>query len=140
MSEQVRGFFRRWLITTLGVLVADFLLPGIWYDSAGALFLASLTLGLLNAFVRPILVFFSLPFVLLTLGLGLLLINALLLLFVGKVIRGFHVDGFGSAFLGALVISVSTFLLNLMIGRSAVQGVTRPPPQSRGDAGPTIDV
>lgn len=127
-------------MTTVGVLVADFLLPGIWYDSAGALFLASLTLGLLNAFVRPILVLFSLPFVLVTLGLGLLLINALLLLFVGSAIRGFHVDGFGSAILGSVVISITTFIFNLLIGRSAMQVTTRSRPRLPGDDGPTIDV
>ena len=101
---------------------------------------ASLTLGLLNAFVRPILILFSLPFVLVTLGFGLLLINALLLLFVGSVIRGFHVAGYGSAFFGSVIISAVTFLTNLFIGPGTARAVTRSQRRSRDHDGPTIDV
>lgn len=130
----------RWLITTVGVLVADLLLPGISYDKASALFLASLSLGLLNAFVRPVLVFFSLPFVLLTLGLGLLLINALLLSVVGSLVPGFRVNGFGSAFLGGLIISLTSFAANLLLGRGPTIRRTKPRSGQNSDDGPVIDV
>lgn len=141
MPERLGEFLKRWLVTTLAVLVADLLLPGIRYDVASALFLASLLLGFLNAFVRPLLVALSLPFVILTLGLGLWVINALLLLMVGSVIRGFHVDGFGSALLGSLVISLTSGVLNALLGGSRVEvRRTRPPKDRDTGGGPVIDV
>ena len=142
MSERFSNFLQRWLITTLGVLVAALLVRGIRYDAATALFLASLSLGLLNTFIRPILVFFTLPFVLLTLGLGLWVINALLLLFVGSVVKGFHVTNFWSALIGALIISMTSFAANILLGRGPT---LRSPGSTKNDKklsqrGPYIDV
>ena len=104
--------------------------------------MASLLLGLLNTFVRPVLVFFTLPFVMVTLGLGLLVINALLLLFVGSVVKGFHVAGFWPALFGGLIISVTSFGANVLLGRGPTIkriGSARKPPNSDG-GGPLIDV
>ena len=142
MSERFSNFLQRWLITTLGVLVAALLVRGIRYDAATALFLASLSLGLLNTFIRPILVFFTLPFVLLTLGLGLWVINALLLLFVGSVVKGFHVTNFWSALIGALIISMTSFAANILLGRGPT---LKGPGSTKNDKklsqrGPYIDV
>ena len=142
MSERFSNFLQRWLITTLGVLVAALLVRGIRYDAATALFLASLSLGLLNTFIRPILVFFTLPFVLLTLGLGLWVINALLLLFVGLVVKGFHVTNFWSALIGALIISTTSFAANILLGRGPT---LKGPGSTKSDKklsqrGPYIDV
>jgi len=140
VSEQVGAFLQRWLITTVGVLLADWLLPGIRYDVPSSLFLASLLLGLLNAFVRPILVFFSLPFVLVTLGLGLVVINAALLMVVGRLVQGFHVNGFGTAILGALIISFTSFVANLFLGRGPTNRPIKPPADGKSGGGPIIDV
>ena len=140
VSERFGGFLQRWLVTTVGVLIADFLLPGISYDVPSSLFLASLLLGLLNAFVRPVLVLFSLPFVLLTLGLGLLVINAVLLLIVGSVVSGFRVNGFGSALLGALIISVTSFVANVFLGRGPTVRRVKATSDPKSGNGPVIDV
>ncbi|MBU6409467.1 MAG: phage holin family protein [Verrucomicrobia bacterium] len=128
-------FLETWLINTLAVLVAVALLHGhIKYQGWTNLFIASLLLGILNSFVRPILMFLALPLLIFSLGLFTLVINALLLYFVGILMApGFQVDSFGFAFLGALIISVVSILLNLMTGNARVSvGRRRPPPRRPG--------
>lgn len=106
------AFVIRWLITTVAVVVAAHLIPGIRYDSWGALLGGSLLLGIINAFIRPVLLLLSLPFIIVTLGIFIFLINALLLTLVGKIIPGFHVDWFWPAFFGAIVISIVNWALS----------------------------
>jgi putative membrane protein len=109
----MRHFLFRWIITTVAVMVAAWLLqPGIRYDSPGSLIGAALLLGILNAFVRPVLLILSVPLILLTLGLFILVINALMLFLVPAIVPGFHVDRFGSAFWGAIVIGIVSWLLS----------------------------
>lgn len=137
----IRSFIQRWLATSLGVFVAAFLVQGIHYDTWTGLFLASLLLGIFNAFLRPVLIFFSLPLLLFTLGLFLLVINALLLYWVGWLVPSFQVAGFWAAFWGGLVISLVSGLANFFL-KPAVP--TRPvpprnPPPPPG-SGPIIDV
>lgn len=124
-----------WLINTLAVLVAVVLLRGhITYHNWSDLFVASLLLGILNAFVRPILMFLALPLLVFTLGLFTLVINALLLFCVGKIMAPhFQVDSFGFAFLGALIISVVSIALNVMTGNARVSVRRRPPPKKKDD-------
>jgi putative membrane protein len=105
-------FVFRWLITSVAVMVAAKVIPGIRYDGAAWLFLAALLLGFLNAFVRPVLLILSAPLILLTLGFFILIINGLLLLWVPTFVPGFHVDSFGSAFWGAIVIGIVSWLLS----------------------------
>ena len=103
-------------------------------------------LGILNAILRPILRLFALPLLLLTLGLFFFVFNALLLYFVGNVVKGFHVETFWSAFWGGLVISFVSLVLNSLTGtgdaRFAVRRGVAPPPKSSKDdgGGPIIDV
>src|SRR5438445_10373944 len=85
---------------------------GMRYDSFGALLGAALLLGILNAFVRPVLLILSVPLILLTLGLFILVVNGLLLWFVPNIVTGFHVDNFGSAFWGAIVIGLVSWMLS----------------------------
>ena len=106
------AFVIRWLVTTIAVLVAAHLVPGIGYDGWGALLGASLLLGIINAFVRPILLLLSLPFIIITMGLFIFVINALLLLLVSKIVPAFQVAGFWSAFFGAIIISLVSWILS----------------------------
>jgi putative membrane protein len=108
----IRQFVFRWAVTTIAVMVASVVIRGIRYDTVAALIGASLLLGILNAFVRPFLLIISVPLILLTLGLFILVLNGLLLLLVPHVVVGFHVDSFWSAFWGAIVISLVSWLLS----------------------------
>src|SRR5438552_14338632 len=108
----MRHFVFRWIITTVAVMVAPAFVSGIRYDTAGALIGAALLLGILNAFVRPVLLILSAPLILVTLGFFILVINGLLLWFVPNIVTGFHVDSFGSAFWGAIVIGIVSWILS----------------------------
>jgi putative membrane protein len=132
----------------VAVLVAANVIREIEYDTVGALLVASLLLGILHALLRPLLLLLSLPLVLITLGLFTLVINALLLMLVGQLVIGFHVEGFWTAFWGGLVISVISILLNTLTGtgehRMEWRDRPRDPPPPRGGgsggSGPVIDV
>ncbi len=102
---------KRWLVSALGVLTGGWLLDGIHYDSNATLLIVVLLLSLFSAVLKPLLILLALPFVVLTLGVGILFINALLYLLVGNLVDGFDVDGFGYAFLGALIITFFNLLL-----------------------------
>ena len=108
----MRHFVFRWAITTVAVMVASSIIHGIRYDSAASLIGAALLLGILNAFLRPILLILSAPLILLTLGLFILVVNGLMLLIVPSIVIGFHVDTFASAFWGAIVISIVSWILS----------------------------
>jgi putative membrane protein len=108
----MRHFVIRWLVTTVAVMAASSIIHGIRYDSAASLIGAALLLGILNAFVRPVLLILSAPLILLTLGFFILVVNALMLFVVPGIVTGFHVDSFGSAFWGALVISIVSWILS----------------------------
>ena len=141
-TKKLLRFLQSWLINTLAVLVAVALLHGhITYQRWSDLFIASLLLGILNAFVRPILLLLALPLLIFTLGLFTLVINALLLALVSFFLKpNFQVDSFGFAFLGALIISIVSIALNVMTGGSRVTIQRRPPPEKDDGSGPTIDV
>ena len=140
-------FLQSWLINTLAVLVAWYIVPGIHFGQNSnfvAPFIASLVLGILNAFIRPVLMLLALPLLIFTLGLFTLVINALLLYLVGILLAPhFQVDSFGAAFLGALIISVVSIALNILTGTGSTRVTLsrhRPPPKSNDDNGPVIDV
>src|SRR5260370_16741951 len=106
MATQLKGFLQRWLITTVSVLVATHMVDGIDYDNWQGLLVATLVLGLLNAFLRPLLLLLSLPLVVVTLGLFTLVINPVLLYLVVQ-LRFFHVRSFGVAFSATLRLNLS---------------------------------
>jgi putative membrane protein len=108
----MRHFVFRWLVTTVGVMVAAAFIKGIRYDTTGALIAAALLLGILNAFVRPILLILGAPLILLTLGIFILLVNGLMLYWVPGIVSGFHVDGYGTAFWGAIVVGIISWFLS----------------------------
>src|SRR5215471_8247116 len=113
-------FVLRLLINAAALWVATKIVPGVTHSgSAGSLLLVALVFGLLNALVRPILTMLTCPLLILTLGLFTFVINAVILLLTsalsGALKIGFHVEGFWAAFLGALVVSIVSILLSLVI-------------------------
>ena len=108
----MRSFLTRWLVTTIAVAVAERLLDGIYADGWMALIVAALLLGVINAVIRPVFLLLSLPFILVTLGFFILVVNALMLWIVGKLVAGFHVDGFWTAFFGAIIIGIVNWALS----------------------------
>ncbi|HEX7577930.1 MAG TPA: phage holin family protein [Verrucomicrobiae bacterium] len=145
-TKKILRFLGNWAINTFAVLVAAIILQGhIAYKSPADLIVASLLLGILNAFVRPILMLLALPLLIFTLGLFTLVINALLLSLVSFFLKpDFQVDGFRYAFLGALIISIVSIALNVMTGgaRVTVRRRRSPPPKNSNDDDdkPVIDV
>ncbi len=111
----MKGLFIRWLILTLSILAAAYLLQGIEVSSFLSALFAAAVLGVLNAFFRPVLLLLTLPLNLLTLGLFTFVVNALMLLMTSGVIGGFHVQGFWSAVFGSLVISLVSWLLTSLV-------------------------
>ena len=144
MSPRLIEFLQRWLFNTLAVFVAVKLVSGISCDTFGTLVVTALVLGVLNAFLRPLLVLLALPLVVVTFGVFFFVINALLLYFVGQLVKGFHVDSFWAAFWGAFVITIVTLLLNSVTGTGGARfRINRGPPPPRrddDDHGPVIDV
>jgi putative membrane protein len=120
----------RWAVLALGVMLATKLVPGIRCDDGAALVAVVLLLSFFNAILRPLLVLFTLPFILLTMGLGIIVINALLFLFVGRLVDGFHVAGFWPAVGGALIVSVTNLVLG---GFTKRRREAPPPPAPRKD-------
>jgi putative membrane protein len=110
------AFFLRVAIVALGLWLATQILPGLHFASAGVLLAAALLLGIVNAIVRPIAVILTLPLTLLTLGLFLLVINAAMLGLVAALLSGFQIDSFGTAFLAALIVSVTSWVASGLIG------------------------
>jgi len=136
MSAAWKSFLQRWFITTLGVVIAAGVINGVRADSVVALLAASLLLGILNAFLRPVLMIVALPLLLVTLGLFTFVINALLLYFVSNLVKGFYVADFWAAFKASLLISFVSVLSNIMLGEKRGASSLRKPnsPQSRSKA------
>lgn len=143
MSAPLKSFLARWLVNTVAVMVAANVIEGIGFDTLWGLLVASLLLGIFNALLRPLLLLLSLPLVILTLGLFTLVINALMLYFVGQLVKSFHVADFWAAFWGALVISLVSLVLNTITGTgdSRIEfRRSKSRPGGKDDGGPVIDV
>ena len=106
-----------WLINTVALVAVAYLMPSVSIASVSAALGAALVLGLVNALIRPILVLLTLPVTLLTLGLFIFVLNGLLFWMVGSFIEGFHVAGFWSGVLGAIVFSLVSWLLSALVMR-----------------------
>ena len=126
----------RWMVLALGVVIAAHVVPGIHYSDFGSLVVAVIVLSFANAVLRPVLVLFTLPFIFVTMGLGILVINAFLFWIVAKLTGGFSVDGFWPALGGSLVLSVTSFIMNGFVRSSG----PRPPAPPRAPPGPGGDV
>ena len=127
MNNAFVNLLVRWLVLALGVVLSTKLVPGISYDTGTTLVVVVLLLSFFNAVLKPLLLLFTLPFIVLSLGLGIWVINALLFYFVGRLVDGFHVAGFGSALLGALIVSVTNMVLSrFMMAAAAARRRRRP--------------
>lgn len=118
----MKGILVRWLLLAVAIFMAAYMIDGIHVASFMSAVMAAAVLGVLNAVFRPILLILTLPLNILTLGLFTFVINAMLLMMASGVIGGFSVDGFGTAFLGSLIISIVSWLLTSFINeRGTVQ-------------------
>ena len=111
----MKGILVRWLMLTVAIMFASYLIGGIQIKGFFSAFFAAAILGILNAFFRPILILLTLPINILTLGLFTFIINAMLLKMASGVISGFEVYGFWPAIFGSLLISVVSWILSSFI-------------------------
>jgi putative membrane protein len=131
MNKPFVNLLLRWIVLAIGVVLSTKLVPGISYDTGSTLLVVVLLLSLFNVVLKPILLLFALPFIILTAGIGIWFVNALLFYFVGRLVNGFHVAGFGSALLGALIVSLTGLILDALL-RSAPKPPSPPPAAPRG--------
>lgn len=131
MNQPFVNLLVRWLVLSLGVALSTRIVPGISYDSGSTLLVVVVLLSFFNAVLKPLLLLFTLPFIVLSMGIGIWLINALLFYFVGGLVEGFHVATFGAALFGALIVSVTNLVLNRLLSPP------RPPRPPRGPPGGT---
>lgn len=108
------NLFINWIVMALAVLLCAYIIPGVTLSGFGAALLAALVLGLLNIFIKPLLILLTLPINILTLGLFTLVINALMIMLVSAIVPGFKVEGFWTAFFFSIVLSIVLYLINLI--------------------------
>lgn len=114
----MKGFLTRLLITSLGLWLAGAIIHGVTIAGWGNVLLAALLLGIVNAIVRPILLILTLPITIVTLGLFLLVVNGITFAIVAWLLPGFTVTGLGAATVGALVVTLTSWLANGFVGGS----------------------
>ena len=113
-EKSVMVLLIRWIFFTLAVLFTAWLVPGIFVENFQSAMLVTVIMALINIFIRPLIVFITLPINILTLGLFGLVVNALLFMLAGYVAPGFYVDGFLAAFLGSVVLSFLGLIINMI--------------------------
>ncbi len=118
MLSNLVPFLLHWAITALSLWVASHIFNGLKFDSTASLVVSALLLGFANAIVKPLLIMLTLPLTLLTFGLFLLVINALVLLLVAWLVRGFTVSGFWTAFFASIFISLLSIAIGALFGGS----------------------
>ncbi len=135
MNNAFVNLLVRWLVLALGVILSTKIVPGISCDTGTTLAVVVLLLSFFNAVLKPLLLLFTLPFILLSLGIGIWVINALLFFFVGRLVDGFHVAGFGSAMMGSLIVSVTNLVMSRLLKPPRPPG---PPPARREAKGDDV--
>ena len=113
------NLFARLIINILALLTVAYTMPGVHVQSLMVAVVAALVFALINTFIKPVIMIITLPINILSLGIFTLFINGLLFYVVSKLVNGFSVDGFWSAFWGALIFSLVSFLLNLFFGKNS---------------------
>jgi len=129
MTKALVEFLMHWAIMSLSLWVASYIFKGITFSNKSSLLISALLLGFVNAILRPILIFLTLPVTLVTLGLFLLVINALMIMLVAALVNGFKLSGFWTAFFASIFIAAFGFFIELMLPGSH-QVVVAPMPRS----------
>lgn len=125
----------QWLVLTISLGLASYLLEGIRIDGIWPLPVAAAILGIINTFLKPLALLLTLPINILTIGLFTLVVNAAMLSLASFLVPGFEVEGFFAAFFGALIISLTTWLINLIFGKITIVRYKR-----SSNGGDTIDL
>ena len=120
MIENLSSFLLHWAITALALWVASHVFNGVKFENASSLIVSALLLGVINAFVRPLLIILTLPLTLITLGFFLLVINALLLKLVAALVTGFKLSGFWTAFFASIFVSLLSLMLEYFLAVDTV--------------------
>lgn len=130
ITIDMRKFLLSWIINTIALLVVTRIVAGIQVENFAVALIAALVLGLLNIFLKPIIIFITLPLNILSLGIFTFFINGFVLFLASKIVQGFIVAGFWSAFWGALIFSIVNILLNWFLNPKihVSGGIRRPPP------------
>ena len=126
MLENATQFLLHWGITALSLWVASLIFSGLKFDKTSSLAVAALLLGFANAVVKPLLILLTLPLTLLTFGLFLLVINALMILLVSALVRGFKVSGFWTALFVSIFISLLSVFLGALVDTSGPDAIQMP--------------
>ena len=126
MFNNLSEFLIHWAITALALWVASAIFRGISFSNKQSLFIAALLLGFANAIVRPVLIILTLPITLLTFGLFLLVINALVIMLVAAIVPGFRISGFWTAFFASIFIAIFSFFIGLFIFQSGGHPIMMP--------------
>jgi len=116
MSDNLMRFLVHWGVTSLSLWVASYVFSGIHFADTSSLIISALLLGFANAILRPLLVILTLPLTLVTFGFFLLVLNALMLLLVSSLVRGFTISGFWTAFFASMFIAVLSFVIGALLG------------------------
>ena len=114
----MKGFIIRMVIISLSLGIAEYIVEGITIEGILSLIIASLVIGFINTFIRPILIIMTIPLNILTFGLFTFVLNAILLLIASQVVRGMSIENFWAALAGTIIMSMLSFLLNLFINDS----------------------
>ena len=112
----MRSFLIRLIITAFGLWAADALLGGIHFDDVRSLWIAAMLLGLVNAFIRPVVFILTLPFTLLSLGLFIFVVNGLMVLLVASLMPSFHTEGLRSAIAASVIVGLTGWAANAFVG------------------------
>jgi len=120
MPANVSDFLIHWAIMSLSLWVASYLFSGLKFESRSSLLVSALVLGFVNAVLRPVLFFLTLPITLLTLGFFALALNALMIMLVAKLVKGFKLSGFWTAFFVSIFIAVFSFFIELFLPSQGV--------------------
>lgn len=106
------NFFLKMILSSIAVIIVSYLLPGVYVENFFVALVLAIVLAILNGLVKPILIIFTIPLTVVTLGLFLLVINALIILIADSIVPGFQVDGFWWAFIFSILLSVTNSFLN----------------------------
>ncbi len=127
MLDNLTPFLLHWGITALSLWVASHIFSGLKFDNASSLVVSALLLGFANAIIKPLLIVLTLPLTLLTFGLFVLVINALMLLLVARLVKGFKLSGFWTAFFASLFISILSIVMASFFNQGSPQTTIQMP-------------